>query len=126
MATPVVMPKGGISVETCILTEWHKKKGDAVKVGDVLFTYETDKSTIDEEAQVDGIMLEQFFADGDEVECMVNVCVIGNEGESVDEFRPAGALQRLHPHPLPPQRKRPLPRPSQQPPLLPWQPPASS
>lgn len=89
MATPVMMPKVGITVETCILTEWHKKKGDAVKVGDVLFTYETDKSTIDEESEVEGIMLEQFFAEGDEVPCMVNVCAIGNEGDSVEEFRPA-------------------------------------
>ena len=31
MATPVMMPNVGISVESCILTEWHKKKGDAVK-----------------------------------------------------------------------------------------------
>lgn len=91
MATPVMMPKVGISVENCILTEWHKKKGDAVKVGDVLFTYETDKSTIDEESQVEGVMLEQFFNEGDEVPCMVNVCVIGSEGESIDEFKPAGA-----------------------------------
>ena len=73
MATPVMMPKVGISVENCILTEWHKKKGDAVKVGDVLFTYETDKSTIDEESQVEGVMLEQFFNEGDEVPFMVNV-----------------------------------------------------
>lgn len=111
MATPVVMPKVGISVETCILTEWHKKKGDAVKVGDVLFTYETDKSTIDEEAQVDGIMLEQFFADGDEVECMVNVCVIGNEGESVDEFRPAGAAAEAAPAPAPAAEEKAAPAP---------------
>lgn len=111
MATPVVMPKVGISVETCILTEWHKKKGDAVKVGDVLFTYETDKSTIDEEAQVDGIMLEQFFADGDEVECMVNVCVIGNEGESTDEFRPAGAAAEAAPAPAPAAEEKAAPAP---------------
>ena len=30
MATPVQMPNVGISVESCILTEWHKKKGDTV------------------------------------------------------------------------------------------------
>ncbi len=90
MATPVMMPKVGISVESCILTEWHKKKGDAVKEGDVLFTYETDKSTIDELATVDGTMLEIFFEEGSEVIPMTNVCVIGNEGESTAEFAPAG------------------------------------
>ena len=38
MATPVMMPKVGISVESCVITKWHKQKGDAVKKGDILFT----------------------------------------------------------------------------------------
>lgn len=88
MATPVMMPNVGISVESCILTEWHKKKGDAVKKGDVLFTYETDKSTLEEESPVDGIMLEQFFKEDDDIPTMTNVCVIGEEGESTAEFAP--------------------------------------
>lgn len=89
MATPIMMPKVGISVESCILTQWHKKKGDTVKAGDLLFTYETDKSTLDETATVEGTMLEQFFAEGDDVPVMVNVCVIGAEGENIAEFAPA-------------------------------------
>lgn len=91
MATPVMMPNVGITVESCILTTWHKKKGDAVKKGDVLFTYETDKSTLDEESPVDGIMLEQFFDEDADVPTMTNVCVIGQEGESTAEFAPASA-----------------------------------
>ncbi|MBR3844124.1 MAG: 2-oxo acid dehydrogenase subunit E2 [Clostridia bacterium] len=91
MATPVMMPNVGITVESCILVTWHKKKGDAVKKGDILFTYETDKSTLDEESPVDGIMLEQFFNEDDDVKVMTNVCVIGNEGESTAEFAPAEA-----------------------------------
>ena len=39
MAVGVVMPKAGITVEECVITEWLKKKGDHVNVGDVLFTY---------------------------------------------------------------------------------------
>ncbi|MBQ8533784.1 MAG: 2-oxo acid dehydrogenase subunit E2 [Clostridia bacterium] len=97
MATPVMMPKVGISVESCILTEWHKKKGDAVKAGEVLFSYETDKSTADEEAPVDGIVLELFAEEGDDIPCMTNVCVIGNEGESVAEFAPAGEAEEEAP-----------------------------
>lgn len=40
MAVGVLMPKAGITVEECVITEWLKKKGDHVNVGDVLFTYE--------------------------------------------------------------------------------------
>ena len=90
MAIPVLMPRQGQSVETCILGEWVKKKGDAVKVGDILFSYETDKASFEEDAKADGILLEVFFAEGDEVPVLVNVAVIGVAGESVDEFRPGG------------------------------------
>lgn len=90
MAIPVLMPRQGQSVETCIIGEWYKKKGEAVKVGDILFSYETDKASFEEEAKEDGILLEVFFADGDEVPVLSNVAVIGKAGESVDEFRPGG------------------------------------
>jgi pyruvate dehydrogenase E2 component (dihydrolipoamide acetyltransferase) len=90
MAIPVIMPRQGQSVETCILGEWVKKKGDAVKVGDILFSYETDKASFEEDAKTDGILLDVFFAEGDEVPVLVNIAVIGAVGESVDEFRPGG------------------------------------
>ena len=51
MATPVIMPRQGQSVESCIIGKWHKAVGDTVAVGDILFTYETDKATFDEEAK---------------------------------------------------------------------------
>ncbi len=90
MATPVIMPRQGQSVESCIIAKWHKQKGDQVNVGDQLFTYETDKATFDEEATVAGTLLEIFFEEGDDVECLLNVCVIGEAGEDASQFRPAG------------------------------------
>ena len=92
MATVVIMPKQGQSVESCILTEMKKKKGDTVAVGDILFAYETDKASFEEEAQVAGTVLDVFFDNGDEIPVLTNVMVIGNEGESTDEFRPGGAV----------------------------------
>ncbi|HHV96782.1 MAG TPA: 2-oxo acid dehydrogenase subunit E2 [Clostridiaceae bacterium] len=90
MAVPVIMPKQGQSVESCIITKWHKKKGDRVKAGDLLFTYETDKATFDEEAKVDGVILEIFFEEDEDVPVLTNVCVIGEEGEDYSEFDPRG------------------------------------
>ncbi len=98
MAIPVLMPRQGQSVETCILGEWVKKKGDTVKVGDVLFSYETDKASFEEDAKVDGILLDVFFDEGDEVSVLVNVAVIGAVGESVDEFRPGGLVPAAFTH----------------------------
>lgn len=90
MATPVIMPRQGQSVESCIISNWAKKVGDKVAEGDVLFTYETDKATFDEEAKVSGTLLATFFSEGDDVPCLTNVCVIGNPGESFAEFDPKG------------------------------------
>lgn len=91
MATPVIMPRQGQSVESCIIGKWHKKAGDPVAVGDILFTYETDKATFDETATVAGTMLVLFFAEGDDVPCLTNVCVIGEPGEDYSKFVPGGA-----------------------------------
>ena len=86
MATVVIMPKVGISVESCIITKWHKKKGESVKSGELLFSYETDKASVDEEASVDGVLLEVFCGEGDDVPVLSNVCIIGNAGEDISNL----------------------------------------
>ena len=88
MANVVIMPKQGQSVESCIVTEFMKKVGDKVAVGDVLFCYETDKASFEEESKFEGTVLACFFAEGDEIPCLTNVMVIGAEGESFAEFAP--------------------------------------
>ena len=88
MATLVIMPRQGQSVESCVITEWAKKKGDKVAEGDVLFSYETDKSSFDETATVAGTLLEVFAEDGDDVPCLDPVCIIGEEGEDYSALMP--------------------------------------
>ncbi|MDR2936388.1 MAG: 2-oxo acid dehydrogenase subunit E2 [Rikenellaceae bacterium] len=84
MANVVIMPKQGQSVESCILTEFKKKKGDSVSKGDVLFAYETDKASFEETSQFDGVVLELFYGEGDEIPVLSNVMVIGAPGESTE------------------------------------------
>ena len=88
MATLVIMPRQGQSVESCVITEWAKKKGDKIAEGDVLFSYETDKSSFDETATVAGTLLEVFVEDGDDVPCLDPVCIIGEEGEDYSALMP--------------------------------------
>ncbi len=90
MANGVLMPKQGITVESCILTKWHVKVNDTVKKGDILFSYETDKSAFDQEAEFDGEVLALFFEEGDEVPVLTNVCAIGAKGEDVASLAPQG------------------------------------
>ena len=91
MATPVLMPKQGITVEECTITQWHKKKGESVKAGEILFSYETDKASFDAEAPEDGTVLEVFYNEGDIVPVLVNVCVLGKPGEDVSAFSPSAS-----------------------------------
>ena len=86
MAVVLIMPKQGQSVESCIVTEIKKKKGDTVKKGDILFSYETDKASFEEESPVDGVILECFHEEGDEVPVLQNVMIIGEPGENYSDL----------------------------------------
>jgi len=90
MAHPVILPRQGQSVESCIITQWNKKQGDAVREGEILFTYETDKATFEETAKADGTLLAVFFQEDDDVPVLTTVAVIGNPGEDVSGFAPQG------------------------------------
>lgn len=85
MAVSIIMPKQGQSVETCIIAE-IKKKGDKVKKGEVIFSYETDKASFEEVSPVDGTVLECFYSEGDEVPVLQNVMIIGEPGENYSDL----------------------------------------
>lgn len=95
MAEPVIMPRQGQSVESCIFSEWFVKKGEKVSQGDLLFAYETDKAAFEQEAPADGILLAIFAEEGDEIPVLDVIAVIGKEGESIDEFVPSGVQTDL-------------------------------
>jgi pyruvate dehydrogenase E2 component (dihydrolipoamide acetyltransferase) len=86
MAVLVKMPKVGLSDESAIIAKWHKKKGEKVKAGEVLFTIETDKSTFEVEAETDGVLLDIFFDEGEEVPVLKDVAVIGMPGEDISNI----------------------------------------
>ncbi|MBQ3046791.1 MAG: 2-oxo acid dehydrogenase subunit E2 [Clostridia bacterium] len=90
-AKPVTMPKAGITVESCILTKWNVKVGDTVKVGDVMFSYETDKSSFDFQAEIEGEVLALFCEEGDEVPVLSNVCAVGAHGDDPAPLNPNAA-----------------------------------
>ena len=88
MVKAVVMPKAGISVESCIIGQWRKKIGDTISEGEILFDYETDKASFECESTAAGTLLEIFFEAGDEVPCLTNVCAIGEAGGDASPLRP--------------------------------------
>ncbi len=75
MNVEVKVPTVGESITSGILSAWHKKDGDAVNAGDVLFTLETDKVSTEVNAPESGILRTQV-AEGDEVKIDQVVAVI--------------------------------------------------
>lgn len=92
MATPVVMPRQGQSVESCIIAGWKKKVGDPIAEGEVLCEIETDKAMMEVESPVAGTVLALFFNEGDDVPVLTNIAAVGQPGEDVKNLRPDGAV----------------------------------
>lgn len=75
MNVEVKVPTVGESITSGILSVWHKKDGESVNAGDILFTLETDKVSTEVNAPESGILRTQA-AEGDEVKIDQVVAVI--------------------------------------------------
>ena len=85
MVHAIRMPKPGQMTEECVVTAWHKKEGDPVKRGDVLFEIETDKSAMEVEAFDDGVLLKILASEGDVVPVNTICAYVGEPGEAIPE-----------------------------------------
>jgi 2-oxoglutarate dehydrogenase E2 component (dihydrolipoamide succinyltransferase) len=116
MNVEVKVPTVGESITSGILSSWHKRDGEAVNAGDVLFTLETDKVSTEVNAPESGVLRTQA-AEGDEVKIDQIVALI-EPGAAAAE-RPA---EPARPEPV---AKAPLPEPAKVPVEAPPAPPAA-
>jgi len=79
MSVEVKIPAVGESITSGILSVWHKKDGETVTSGDILFTLETDKVSTEVNAPESGILKTQA-AEGDEVKIGQTVALIEASG----------------------------------------------
>ena len=90
MAREVLMPRLGNTVESVVIVAWNKEIGDAAAPGDSLCEVETDKATMEVEAEDGGVLLARLFEAGDEVPVLAPFAVIGEPGEDVSVFLTPG------------------------------------
>ncbi len=88
MPTPIIMPRQGQSVESCILVQWKVNKGDQVKTGDPVAEIETDKAVFEVESPADGTILDLFFEVGADIPVLTNIAAVGEEGEDASALQP--------------------------------------
>ena len=87
MAFVVKMPKMGGNMEYGTISEWVKQEGKTVERGDLLFTFETDKTTMDYKARKEhGIMLKVMAEEDEQYDIGTPLCIIGEEGENISEY----------------------------------------
>lgn len=83
MAKVLEMPKLSPTMEEGQISAWHKKKGDAVVVDDLLAEVETDKATMEYRSFDKGTLLEILVPAGSVVKLGQPVAILGAPGEDV-------------------------------------------
>ncbi len=83
MAEFIVMPKLGFDMREAVLNNWLKAVGEPVTKGEVIAEIESDKATLELEAQAGGVLLRLLADAGDVVPVGANLAIVGEEGEDV-------------------------------------------
>ncbi len=89
MISEVIMPKLGQTMEEGRVVEWYLSEGDEVKRGDLLYTLESDKATLDVEATGRGWLRKILVDDNEVVQVLTVVALITTEAdESIEGWSP--------------------------------------
>jgi pyruvate dehydrogenase E2 component (dihydrolipoamide acetyltransferase) len=91
MATEVILPKLGQTMEEGTIVEWFKQEGDAVQRGEVLFTVESDKATLESESPARGVLRRILAPAGQTVPVLATVAIITRTAdEDISAFQVTG------------------------------------
>ena len=84
MARSVIMPKTGMAMEEGTIVRWLKKPGDTVTRGEPIAVIETDKVTMELEAEDEGTLLAIVHGDGTVVKATHTIAWVGAPGEKIE------------------------------------------
>lgn len=83
MATEVVMPKLGLSMNEGTVSVWIKKVGDFVSKGEIIANINSEKIEMEYESPAEGTLLEIIVPEGQGVPPGTVICYLGNPDEKV-------------------------------------------
>ena len=86
MATEIVMPKLGLTMESGAISAWLVAEGQEVQKGQALLEIATDKVTMEVEAQADGILRKILVPAGQEVPVSTTIGVIATADEDIGSY----------------------------------------
>jgi pyruvate dehydrogenase E2 component (dihydrolipoamide acetyltransferase) len=85
MAIEITMPRLSDSMEEGTVARWLVEPGTAVKRGQPIVEIDTDKATMDYEAESDGTLLEIIVAEGETAPIGAPIAWLGAEGETLQQ-----------------------------------------
>ncbi|WP_226552896.1 pyruvate dehydrogenase complex dihydrolipoamide acetyltransferase [Celeribacter naphthalenivorans] len=94
MPKEIILPSLSAGMEDAVIANWLKAEGEAVKAGDTLAEVETDKATMEFEADTDGVLGKILTPAGEraDVNAVIAVLLLDGEDASVlDGYTPGGA-----------------------------------
>src|SRR5207247_10890523 len=90
MALDVIMPRLSDQMEEGVVVKWLVDVGSTVEKGQPLVEIDTDKATMDYEAEADGTLLEIVVAEGASAPIGTLIASIGAPGQTTREVGSAG------------------------------------
>jgi pyruvate dehydrogenase E2 component (dihydrolipoamide acetyltransferase) len=91
MPFTLTMPKLSPTMESGTLVKWHKKVGDHVEAGDLLFEVATDKATVEHNALDEGWLRKIIVEEGQEARVNQAVAIFTEDKkESIEGYKPTG------------------------------------
>ncbi len=85
MLQRVILPQLGQTMEEGTIEKWHKKEGDPVKKGEILYELGTDKATLEVESFAEGTLRKVLAAEGETVPVNRLIAIIGPPDEEIPE-----------------------------------------
>jgi pyruvate dehydrogenase E2 component (dihydrolipoamide acetyltransferase) len=108
MAVKVLMPRLTDTMLQGVISDWIKHEGDKVRLGEPLYTVETDKASVEVNSSAAGVLLKILVQQGESIEVGGTVAIIGEQGEDF-------SAMLTSPPPTKPQREEEPPRGAEEP-----------
>ncbi len=97
MASEIVMPRMGLTMDSGRMVNWLKQEGQAVKAGEPLFEIETDKTTVEVESLESGLLGKIIAKPGDELPVGAVIGYLTREGETLQALSLAASAGSIIP-----------------------------
>jgi pyruvate dehydrogenase E2 component (dihydrolipoamide acetyltransferase) len=90
----ILMPKVGLTMTEGTIAEWRKREGEWVRRGEVLFTFETEKSSLEFESPFEGVLTRILAPAGQVIACLTPVAIVGEREQGREGAEEQGGAEK--------------------------------